>query len=421
MTATAFDSSLIDVIRDLSLARELGDVMQVTRQAARRYTKADGVTFVLRENDQCYYADEDAIAPLWKGQRFPLDACISGWVMQHGHAVAIADIYSDARIPHDAYRPTFVKSLAMVPVRPEAPIAAIGAYWATQHEATSDELNVLQQLANATMLALDNVRLYQDLASALARERLARQEAETANGLKDEFLSVLSHELRTPLNVIQGYVWLLKQPGLSPESARQAIETMERNTELQARLVQDLVDVSRGLAGRLQLSLTPVDLSALCCGVVDSMRPSTNQQQIALNLHVPDEPIVLVADPARLRQIIGNVLANALKFTPAGGRVDVEISRDGTANAMIQVTDTGIGADPTLLPHLFDRFRQADSSHTRQSGGLGLGLTLVKQLVELHGGRVHAHSEGIGRGFRVAVELPRGGPPSEARTRSVAS
>jgi len=157
---------LIDVLRRLSSARSLADVMATVRHAARTHTHADGATFVLREGDRVYYADEDAIAPLWKGQRFPLSACISGWAILHRTALGVPDIYADARIPHDAYRATFVKSLVMVPIRSWDPIGAIGTYWATPHEATHEEIDLLSALADSTAVAMENVQLIEQLQQA---------------------------------------------------------------------------------------------------------------------------------------------------------------------------------------------------------------------------------------------------------------
>ncbi len=173
--------ALLNAVSDLSFARELPRVTEIVRQVARRLTGADGVTFVLKDGADCYYADEDAIAPLWKGRRFPMSACISGWVMTHGAAVAITDIYQDPRIPHDAYRPTFVQSLLMVPVRVEDPVAAIGAYWADQHAANDVERQVLETLARAASLALTNVQLWTELQRHLGSEQQARRDAEAAS------------------------------------------------------------------------------------------------------------------------------------------------------------------------------------------------------------------------------------------------
>lgn len=408
--------SLLDVVRDLSFARELPRVAEIVRKAARRLTTADGITFILRDQGYCHYYDEEAIGPLWKGRRFPLESCISGWVMHHHEAVTIPDIYADSRIPHDAYRPTFVKSLAVVPVRKDDPIAAIGAYWATHHEATEAEIDVLQSLADAAALAMANVQLYAELQTAIARERSAREVAEESSRLKDEFLAVLSHELRTPLNVIQGWLWQLEQPGATPGQLQRALEVLSRNTALQIRLVEDLLDTSRAMAGKIQLNRCPLCITDMCEQVVEQARPAAAAKGIGLRVDAGDAPLWIEGDPDRLQQVVANLLTNALKFTDAGGRVEVIVRPLHDAGVGITVADTGVGISPEFLPFVFDQFRQADSSSKRRHGGLGIGLTLVRELVQLHGGSVRAESAGRGRGTTMVVELPGRRDLSEARS-----
>jgi two-component system CheB/CheR fusion protein len=401
-----YPGSLVAVFRDLSFARELPRVAEIVRKAARRLTLADGVTFILRDREFCHYYDEDAIGPLWKGRRFPMDHCISGWVMRHREAAVIPDIYQDDRIPQDAYRPTFVKSLAVVPVRKDDPIAAVGAYWADRHEATAEEVEVLQAVADAAALALENVQLYSDLQAALAGERAAREAAEESNRLKDEFLAVLSHELRTPLNVIQGWLWQLEQPQASPEQRRRALDVLTRNTSLQIRLVEDLLDASRAMAGKLRLKPRPVSMSEMCETLADQARPAAAAKGIALKADIPPAPLAVNADPDRLHQVVSNLLANAIKFTEAGGEITLALAPIAEDRLRLTIADTGAGISPDFLPYVFDQFRQADSSSTRRHGGLGLGLTLVRELVLLHGGTVRAESAGKGRGTTIVVELP---------------
>jgi two-component system CheB/CheR fusion protein len=400
------DGSLVPVFRDLSFARELPRVARIVRRAARRQTRADGVSFILRDRDCCHYYDEEAIAPLWKGRRFPIDQCISGWVMRHRQAVVIPDIYADDRIPHDAYRPTFVKSLAVVPVRKDDPIAAIGAYWADHHAATHDEVELLQAVADAAALALENVQLYSDLQAALARERSAREAAEQSVRLKDEFLAVLSHELRTPLNVIQGWLWQIDQPDATVEQRRRAVEIVSRNTSLQIRLVEDLLDTSRAMAGKLRLNPRPLCISEMCEMIAEQARPVAASKGLRLATETPATPIAVTGDPDRLHQVVSNLLANAIKFTEAGGEIRLAVAALGSDRVRITGSDTGAGIGADFLPYVFDRFRQADSSSTRRHGGLGLGLTLVRELVVLHGGTVRAESAGKGRGTTIVVELP---------------
>jgi two-component system CheB/CheR fusion protein len=396
--------ALVSAVLELSFAHDLDTLTPIVRHAARRLTGADGVTFVLRDADQCYYVDEDAIEPLWKGRRFPIGECVSGWVMQNRCSLVIPDVYADPRVPHDAYRPTFVRSLAMVPVRPEEPIAAIGAYWAAFHEATAGELAILQALANAASLALANVALYQDLERTLASEREARRAAEQANRAKDEFLATLSHELRSPLNVIRGWVWQLRQPGCTPEMARRAAEVIERNTALQTRLVEDLLDSQRAASGKLRLNPQLVDLAEIARSVIELATPAAQAKGIRLQMG-RGLPCVVWGDPDRLQQVVWNVVGNAVKFTPDGGQVSVAVGR-GERRVFVEVRDTGIGIAPEVLPHIFEPFRQGDSSTTRHHGGLGLGLAIAKQLVELHGGELRAESAGPNAGSTVTLELP---------------
>ena len=198
MTETGWQDSpperLVAIVQELSLARDLDSVMHIVRSAARDLTGADGATFVLREEGDCYYADEDAISPLWKGQRFPASACISGWVMDHGTPALIEDIYADSRIPDDVYRPTFVRSLAMVPIRPADPVAAIGNYWAIRHQPNTEELRLLQALADSTSIAMENVALYADL------ERRVAERTRELEGLR-AYLDKLTTREREVLEV----------------------------------------------------------------------------------------------------------------------------------------------------------------------------------------------------------------------------
>jgi signal transduction histidine kinase len=395
---------LLEAVSRLSFCRELPAVMETVRDVARALSGADGVTFVLRDGDECYYADESAIAPLWKGRRFPLESCISGWVMLHGRAAVIEDIYADPRIPADAYRPTFVQSLAMVPVRREAPVAAIGAYWARRHDPAEHEVAALQTLADAAALALENVSLYEALQRTLESERTAREQAEEASRTKDEFLAVVSHELRTPLTAILGWAKMLAGGRLDEGTTRRAVEVIARNTESQLRLISALIDVSQAMSGKIVLQVGDVDLAHVVRTVLDAMAAAIEAKGIVLNVSVPAEAR-LRGDAERLQQVVWNLVSNALKFTAAGGRIDVRLECVDAATALT-VADSGIGIAPHVLPHVFERFRQADASVTRPYPGLGLGLAIVRHLVELHGGRVVAESAGEGRGATFRVDVP---------------
>jgi len=238
----------------------------------------------------------------------------------------------------------------------------------------------------------------------LAREQAARAEAEAANRMKDEFLATLSHELRTPLHAILGWSHVLRSSWPDPRTFNRAVETIERNARAQEQLVSDVLDVSRIVVGKLRLDLQPVDMAGIVDAALAAVGPTADAKGVRLE-HALDRGIgQVLADRGRLQQIAWNLLSNAIKFTPTGGRVEVHLKRVGD-EAALAVQDSGSGIDAELLPHVFERFRQADSSTTRKHGGLGLGLALVRHLVELHGGTVRAESEGAGRGSRFTVCL----------------
>jgi PAS domain S-box-containing protein len=238
----------------------------------------------------------------------------------------------------------------------------------------------------------------------LERERAARLEAEAANRLKDEFLATLSHELRTPLNAIVGWAAVLRGMALDPELQR-AVETIDRNARAQSQLIEDILDVSRIVTGKLQIAVAPVDLVSVLGAALDSLRPSAAAKQIRVEVDLDPALPPVAGDARRLQQVVWNLLTNSVKFTPAGGTVTVSAVRVG-AQVRLQVRDTGAGIAPEFLPHVFERFRQADASTTRAHTGLGLGLAIVRHLVELHGGTVEAESAGAGQGAAFRVWLP---------------
>jgi PAS domain S-box-containing protein len=245
----------------------------------------------------------------------------------------------------------------------------------------------------------------------LQSERAARGEAERLNLLKDQFVATVSHELRTPLNAILGWTDILKRSAFDQATFTRGLSVIERNARVQTQLVSDLLDVSRIMSGKLKLELSLVDLSAVIQDALDTVRSSLEAKSLRVERDVPSSFEQVLGDAARLQQIMWNLLTNAIKFTPQGGAVRVSLARDGE-QARISVSDTGAGIRPDFLPHLFDRFRQADSSTTRRFGGLGLGLTIVKQLVELHGGSVCADSAGEGKGATFTVRLPLDAVPA---------
>jgi len=263
-------------------------------------------------------------------------------------------------------------------------------------KSTSDELDVLVDAVNDM---LEQIQQAQDeRIDLLHRER-------QANRLKDEFLMTLSHELRTPLNAILGWTRMLTSRVTPPEAAQRALERIERNAIAQARLVEDLLEVSRFTTGKFRLETQPIDLVAVTNNAVEAIRPDAEARRLTIETHFSDAALFSVGDPERLQQVVWNLLSNAVKFSAAGGRVIVAVRREGAWDEVV-VSDSGVGIDAAFLPSVFDPFRQADSSSTRAHGGLGLGLSIVRRIAEMHGGGVSAASAGPGLGATFTVRLP---------------
>jgi signal transduction histidine kinase len=246
------------------------------------------------------------------------------------------------------------------------------------------------------------------LAVALEHEREARNVAEEASRLKDEFIATLSHELRTPLNALMGWIWQLRNSTLDEGAQARALESLERNARVQAQLINDLLDISRISKGKLHLNMRVVDVKGVLDAAVDSVRDSAERKDLAVTV-AAEAGLHVAGDHARLQQVVTNLLTNAVQFTPQHGRIDVAAAARGE-DVAIEVSDTGEGIEPAFLPHVFDQFRQGEGGLSRMHGGLGLGLSVVRQLIELHGGRVAVTSGGRGQGTTFTFILPREAP-----------
>jgi PAS domain S-box-containing protein len=277
-------------------------------------------------------------------------------------------------------------------------------FGASRRHHTAGDLKLAEELARRAAIAVVQARLYENARSAATRAEEAARQAEEAGRIKDEFLATVSHELRTPLNAILGWASLLQKRGVDPSAAK-GIDVIHRNAEAQGKIIEDILDASRIITGKLRLDLKPAHLAPIAREAVEVVRPSADAKGITIDFSPPENVPLLLVDADRLRQVIWNLLSNAVKFTDPGGRVTIHIGR-GEAGVFLSVTDTGHGIAADFLPHVFDRFRQADSSTTRRVGGLGLGLAIVRQLVELHGGQVEARSAGPGSGATFTMTLP---------------
>jgi len=268
---------------------------------------------------------------------------------------------------------------------------------------TAELTKINQQLQDEI---IERKRIQEERELALEREQRAREQAEVANRVKDEFLAVLSHELRTPLNPILGWTKLLQKKFLTPEKTAIALDTIERNAKLQSQLIEDLLDISRIMRGKLTLNTAAMDLKTVVKSAIDTVSLAAEAKQIQIDAHLEAEVGQVLGDAGRLQQVVWNLLSNAVKFTPEGGHVDISLTSEDASHAKIIVQDNGKGIHPTALECVFDRFWQEDSTNTRQFGGLGLGLAISRQIVELHGGTIVAESNGEGTGATFTVRLP---------------
>lgn len=372
----------VQTIQRLSLARDLETVMKIVRTAARNLTGADGATFILREDDKCYYADEDAIGPLWKGQRFPGSACISGWVMEHGKPAVIPDIYVDERIPWEAYKPTFVKSLAVVPIRSIAPIGAIGNYWARQYQPTEAEVQLLQALADITSVTLENVRVYADLEN-MVLERTRQLEAKN----KDlEALSwSLSHDLRAPLRSIKLLTESLKEKYLSHLSVESQV--LADKILRKAGTIKDLID---SLLLFFTVNEEKLDATSVSMQILVSEVLSEQKEELAhpVEFLIHELPSV-EGDRSLLKLVWSNLISNAIKYSSRAQMPRIEIGCLDSENGVVFfVKDNGVGFDERGREKLFKVFERLHAQSEFE--GSGLGLAIAERILSKHEGRIWA-------------------------------
>jgi signal transduction histidine kinase len=396
-----------ELARSISGSLELDTILQTVAEGARELCRSDLSAIALREAETGvvvfrYRAGERVDEG---GRRVVLPGRgAGGLVLETGRPVRSDDAAHDPRFADDAgYLAAVTRegivTLLVVPIALGPRVE--GLLYVDNRTArpfTDRDEAILRQLADHAAIALRNVHL-------LAREQRAREEAEHANRLKDEFLATLSHELRTPLNAVLGWAVTLRTAQLDEPTRMRALEAIERNARAQSQLIEDLLDISRIVTGKLRLDVRLLDPIAVVEAAIEAMRPAARAKSIDLTPSLDPSAGPVYGDPDRLQQVVWNLLTNAIKFTEKGGRIDVSLARTAT-HVEIAVRDTGQGIAPALLPYVFDRFRQAEGSSTRSQGGLGIGLALVRNLTELHGGTVVAESAGEGRGATFRIRLP---------------
>lgn len=330
-------------------------------------------------------------------------------LMRENKPYVVNDVDADAQVTEAdlaAYRQTAIQAVICVPLHKNGRFAAcMAVHQKEPRHWTTEEIELVSFVANRFWEAIERARIIKSLNESFTREHEARQSAETANRVKDEFLATLSHELRTPLNAILGWSTMLRGGKLTEKEAARALETVERSARAQSQLIEDLLDISRIITGNLRLEIKAIDPAKVIEAAVDAVRPAAGAKRIELDVALDPETGTISGDAGRLQQVVWNLVSNAVKFTAPGGRVAVRLAKI-ESHIEIAVSDTGKGIAPEFLPYIFDRFRQADQTTTRRQGGLGLGLSIVRQLVEMHGGTIGADSRGEGKGAEFIVKLP---------------
>jgi PAS domain S-box-containing protein len=410
----------------LSAELDQEKLVQAVTDAATELTGAHFGSFfynVFNEQGGAYMLYTLSGVPREAFSHFPMPRAtdLFGPTFRGEGTILIADVKKDSRYaknsPYYGMPPGHlpVTSYLAVPVISRSGEVIGGLFFGHPEAGVFKERDarIVEGLAAQTAIAMDNARLYQKAQQSAAerqellnREQAARQEAEQASRAKDEFLGMLSHELRTPLNAMLGWTRMLQTGRLGEDMFARAIETIHRNAQLQARLIEDMLDVSRIISGKLRLDAQPTDPAAVINAAIDTLRPAADAKQIRLQVVMDFGVGLVLGDPGRLQQVVWNLLSNAIKFTPKGGRVQVQLERVNS-HMEITVSDTGPGIDEEFLPYVFDRFRQADGTSARVHGGLGLGLAIVRHLVELHGGTVEAGNRADQEGAVLTVKLPQ--------------
>ena len=423
--ASAFTAFIRDISDRKWAERRLGVQHDVTRALAESPTRDEAAVTVLRTI--CQGLDWDlgtawAVDPVedrlrciatWKppATTLAVDLCDSGRTLSRAEELAgrvwasgspewLADLAADARLGGSAWpvQAGFRAALAFPVVLGGHVLGVMEFFNLQSRQPEPDVIQMMDAIGAQVGQFFERKRAEEEV-------RAAYEEARAANRAKDEFLATLSHELRTPLSAIVGWTHMLRSGQLDAATASRAIETIDRNARVQTQLISDILDVSRIVSGKLHLDVRPVELASAIGAALDTVRPSADAKGVQLESSLEAAAMPVSADPDRLQQVVWNLLANAIKFTPRGGRVELRLRRVAT-HAEIVIEDTGAGIPRSFLPHVFERFRQADGSSTRAHGGLGLGLAIVRHLVEAHGGTVQADSPGEGHGSIFTVRLP---------------
>jgi signal transduction histidine kinase len=395
---------LVAAVQDLSKARELGEILSIVPRAARELVGADGAAIVLSDHGVCFHAAEDAVTPGWRGKHWPVEACVSGWVVQKREPAIVWDASHDLRVA-DACRGTSVRSLAALPIRASDPIGAIEVYWLQNHRATEAELRLLTSLAEATSNALENVSLYAELRRAIEEASVARASAERASQLKTAFLAMMSHELRTPLGslslTLERVVDQFAQPGAADDPA--LIDRMRASTERLSGVIETLLEQARVESGRLSLHPADIDPVRAAEEAIEGERTAARKKGLKIVLETAPDLPRLSSDPRLVRVVLSNLVDNAVKFTERGS-VIVRVTREGDRIAF-RVIDTGPGISKLDRLRIFEPFETLEPIQRKHTAGVGLGLALVDSIATALGGTIQLEST-VGAGSTFTLTLP---------------
>lgn len=387
---------LVEVVQELSHARDIDAVSSIIRKAARELTGADGATFILRDGDLCFYAAENAISPLWNGQRFTMKNCISGWVMSHKESVVIEDIYVDPRVPSDVYRPTFVKSMAMVPIRKEDPIGAIGNYWSKSRRPTKEEVHILQALANVTAVAIENA----DLNAQLQKKITA---LENSNMALSRFAWISSHDLKAPLRAIDNISqWILESiEHKQYHEAQEHVKVLQGRVARMERLLKDILEYAQ-----IEYILDPYKEGDR----VNGMQLLQDVLQLVsipkgFDIQINDRFIDLSLPRMPLQQVFSNLINNAISHNDkkSGGVITVDCEDAGN-EYIFTVSDNGPGIAHEYHEKIFEMFQVLKSRDTHE--GSGMGLALVRKILSVYGCEIKVESI-VGRGSLFKFTWPK--------------
>lgn len=389
---------LVDAAQELASARDLGSVMKIICHAAREITHADGATLVLREGSQCFYADENAIGPLWKGRRFSLNACASGWAMRHHQSIAIENVYTDSRVSAEIYQDTFVKSLAVAPLRASNPVGAIGNYWATPHAPTVDEVSLLEALAGLALATMDRVRSHAELQRKGDRRR---EEMQAAQRELEELYQVVSHDLRRPLRGIEFQLQALKNEGEElSQQAHHSVILAQQHASGMSELIEHLLWLAH--LGKVALHPEHLNVSQMVTAAIARLRAQSPDRKVQARV---EQGLYVTGDRSLLETAIEHLISNAWKYTQIRPMTALEFGAISTDSRqpMFYLRDNGVGFDMQYADRLFQPFQRMHSA--QEYPGAGIGLAAVRRIIERHGGQIWPES-GVNEGATFKFTLP---------------